>query len=127
MTSAPAHTVPDATAAFHAYDRAWTVEDDTERLTLLRSAVVEDVVWQDPFNDLHGIQALSGFIGEFVRNRQRLITVGGWQQHHAYGRFRWVALSPEGEVFAEGEDVATVTPDGTLDRFMIFAALVGKP
>jgi len=33
-------------------------------------------------------------------------------------------------VFAEGEDVATVTtvtPDGTLNRFMIFASLVDKP
>lgn len=126
MTTA-APTVPDATSAFHAYDRAWTVDDDTERLALLRSAVPDDVIWQDPFNDIRGLQGLSSFIGDFIRNGQRLVTIGGWQQHHAYGRFRWVALNPQGEVFAEGEDVATVTPDGTLNRFMIFASLVDKP
>lgn len=35
-----------------------------------------------------------------------------------------VALNAGGEVFAEGEDVATVTDAGTLDRFMIFATPV---
>jgi hypothetical protein len=118
---------PDANAAFHAYDRAWTTADDTERLRLLRTAVTEDVLWQDPFTDLHGLPALSDFIGAFVGSGRRLVTIGGWQQHHAYGRFRWVALDPQGEVFAEGEDVATVTSSGTLGRFMVFAALVDKP
>ena len=73
-----------------------TVDDDTERLALLRSAVPDDVIWQDPFNDIRGLQGLSSFIGDFIRGGQRLVTIGGWQQHHAYGRFRWVALNPAG-------------------------------
>ena len=104
------------------YCAAWNEECEQNRLTLLRSCMIEDAVYVDPTTSLKGLAQLSEHIAAVFKRfpRSKIIRTSGIDHHHGIGRFSWVKELHDGSRLADSIDVVEFAADGKLHRVIGF-------
>ena len=104
-------------AALHTYLAFWNASDRAERDALLARCVTPEVIFADPQSYHEGLDALArnatAFHGKYpgaVLTR----TSGIDTQNRRY-RYTW-RIEVAGRVLLDGMDVATLAPDGRIER-----------
>jgi len=114
-------TLVDLEATIDAHLAGYCEPDADRRLELLRSAWATDGVLVDPPFDGTGPDGVAALVdavlGHYPDHTFRRTTVV--DTHHAYARYGWELVAPDGTVAVGGTDIVTLNADG------LVAAIVG--
>jgi hypothetical protein len=114
-----------AAEVIDAFERAWNIDNDTERLKLLTSACLPDAVFEAPQGQTCGIEALSASIAEFRRAfPAAAVSLGAADGHGRLARVAWTTRWNNGQPPLTGEDFLQFGPDG---RIRLLVSFDGAP
>jgi hypothetical protein len=106
--------MPDALVA---YWTAWNSSELDRVGELLRRAVTDDVVWNDPRDSYDGIAELERAIVAWrtTKPEHAFTIVSEIDCQHNRLRYRW-EMGRNGRTLMEGLDIATLAPSGLIER-----------
>lgn len=108
--------------AIDLYCAAWNEENELQRLSLLRSCMIEGAEYVDPTISLKGLAQISEHIAAVFKRfpSSRIVRTSSVDHHHGIARFSWVKELQTGERLADSIDVVEVASDGKLRRVIGF-------
>ncbi len=103
--------------SFDRYWQMWNNPDVSRARASIDIAVTEDFVFCDPLHEFTGRDGLEDNVRTFRSEWPHAIfqIVSGVDTHHNRFRYRW-DLFNNGNVIVNGLDIATVGPDGLIER-----------
>lgn len=106
------------TAVVDRYIAMWNEEDPDRRARLIEEAWADGASYVDPLLQAEGRDGISAMVAGLHQQypghrfaRRSVVDV-----HHDQVRFAWDLRGPDGSLTVAGIDVATVAPDGRLER-----------
>jgi hypothetical protein len=103
--------------AFTNISLAWNEKDLTKIRSCVDKSVTENIVFADPANFIHGIDAFEKMIKDFrVKYPESIVKrTSGLDSHNRRYRYSWEIYIGE-IMIVKGLDVATLNENGLIDR-----------
>ncbi|CAG0997573.1 hypothetical protein PHYC_02662 [Phycisphaerales bacterium] len=108
--------------AVEAWARAWNTTDPAARRAALAECVAPDVEFRDAFSAVRGLDVLNDHIGNATKHMpgMKLELAGPPRLCHAFVRFAWRVVGPDGKAAFSGENFGRFSPDGRLSLVVGF-------
>jgi hypothetical protein len=109
-------------AAIERYDQAWNAADADARLSLLEAALSDDCELIEPNGRFMGreeiLERITGFAARFPGATVKIATK--IDSHSGFARYGWEIVDSGGNLVLEGIDVVEASPDGRIQRILMF-------
>lgn len=112
----------DHTTTIDTHLAGYCEPDATRRLELLSGVWADDGELLDPPFDGTGPDAIAGLVDAVLTHypEHRFERTTGVDAHHAFARYGWALVAPDGAVAVAGVDVAQLDDEGKLVRVVGF-------
>lgn len=103
--------------AFYFVSAAWNERDLTKIRSHVDKSIAENIVFADPSNFIHGIDAFEKMVKDFrVKYPESVVkTTSGFDGHNNRYRYSWEIYVGE-MLIVKGFDVATLNENGLIER-----------